>query len=169
MKRTARLSALALLLLAASIAWGGGMTAPSPNGMTIPEGFENWPVISVSHRMDNHTLRVILGNDIAVEAARGGKTDPWPDGAVLAKVVWKERPEEAWPDAIVPDKLVHVEFMHKDAAKYAGNGTGWGWARWLGPELKPYGADVSVENECIDCHVPIEERDWVYTIPARFP
>ncbi len=63
---------------------------PAPNGIPYPTGWQNWKVIAVSHREDNHTLRVILGNDKAVEAARKGQTNPWPDGAALGKVVWKD-------------------------------------------------------------------------------
>lgn len=81
------LSALCLLgLCAAPTVAEEPKTAPAPNGLEIPEGFENWAVISVSHRLDRESMRVILGNDIAVKAARSGQTSPWPDGAILAKV-----------------------------------------------------------------------------------
>jgi hypothetical protein len=61
----------------------GGRTQPAPNGIELPENYKDWPVISSSHRIDNHTLRVIVGNEIAVKAARAGQTNPWPDGAIL--------------------------------------------------------------------------------------
>jgi len=62
-------------------------TAPAPNGIVFPEGYKDWRVIAPSYRTDNNTLRVIIGNDAAVEAARAGKTNPWPDGAILGKLV----------------------------------------------------------------------------------
>jgi hypothetical protein len=48
---------------------------PEPShGISYPEGWQNWGTIAVSHRIDNNTLRVILGNDVAIKAARIGNT-----------------------------------------------------------------------------------------------
>ncbi len=141
---------------------------PSPNGIQLPHGYKDWSVLSVSHRIDNHTLRAIVGNEIAIKAARTGQTNPWPDGAILGKMVWKETSEQHWPKAIAPREFVHAEFMLKDARKYR-NGTGWGWARWTGLEQKPYGKDANVAQECIACHTPVKSRDWVFTTPAELP
>lgn len=142
---------------------------PAPNGIAFPADYPNWRVISLSHRVDNHTLRVILGNEVAIEAARTGNTDPWPDGAVLGKVVWKETEKSSWKTAIVPDQFVHAEFMFKDAGRWADNGTGWGWARWVGEAHKPYGKDAGFSQECINCHTPVKGNDWVFTTPAPLP
>jgi hypothetical protein len=97
---------------------------PSPNGIDFPADYRDWRVISVSHRTDHHSMRVILGNDTAIEAARQNKINPWPDGAALAKVVWKEGAEEDWAPAIAPQEFIHVEFMFKDTEKWADTG-GW--------------------------------------------
>ena len=156
-------------LLAAALPVAAAGVAPAPNGLRLPEGYQDWRVISVSHRVDNNTLRVILGNDVAVEAARSGQTNPWPDGAILGKIVWKQAPEDQWPKAIAPDRFVHAEFMYKDSRRFADNGTGWGWARWKGLDQKPYGKDAKVAEECIGCHMPVKGRDWVFTRPAVMP
>ncbi len=160
--------------LAAMIA-GVGLTAAataqvpsSPNGIAFPAGYQDWRVISVSHRTDNNTLRVILGNDEAISAARAGKTNPWPDGAVLGKVVWKDVTAEHWPAATVPGTFVHAEFMFKDAQQYADTG-GWGWARWKGLDQQPYGKDANVAQECVGCHTPVKDNDLVFTRPASMP
>ena len=142
--------------------------ANSPNGIHFPTGYQNWRIIGVSHRTDKPSLRAVLGNDIAVEAARSGKTNPWPDGAILGKIVWKDQVHKNWPGAIVPGKFVHAEFMFKDAKKYASTG-GWGWARWLGAEQKPYGKDANLAQECVACHTPVKGNDWVFTHPAALP
>jgi hypothetical protein len=142
---------------------------PAPNGIAFPADYPNWRVISTSHRVDNHTVRAILGNDIAIKAAREGRTNPWPDGAVLGKVVWKETEKPTWKTAIVPDEFVHAEFIFRDAKKWADNGTGWGWARWVGSEQKPYGKDAGFSQECISCHTPVKDNNWVFTRPAVFP
>lgn len=141
---------------------------PALNGITLPEAYKDWKVISQSHRTDNNTLRIILGNDIAVKAARENKTNPWPRGSILGKLVWKQKTEEYWPTAIAPDKFVHVEFMIKDNKKYKSTG-GWGYARWLGMDQKPYGENSNFAEECVACHTPVKDNDYVFTTPAMMP
>lgn len=134
----------------------------------LPEDYKNWSLIASSHRIDNQSLRVILGNDIAVQAARKGQTNPWPDGSILAKLVWKDTVHEKWPAATVPGAFVHAEFMFKETDKYAETG-GWGFARWVGTEQQPYGKDATFVKECFDCHTPVKENDYVFTQPATLP
>ena len=164
-----------LVLIALLFTTGAALAAspktevlPAPNGIRMPEGYKDWRVIAPSHRTDNNTLRVILGNDLAIQAARSGQTDPWPEGAILAKLVWKDATHEKWPTATVPDKFVHAEFMIKDAKKYAATG-GWGFARWLGMEQQVYGKDADFVQECYGCHIPVQKNDYVFTRPAMLP
>jgi len=161
-----RIKLLAVLFFAATTEGHAADTTPAPShGMPYPEGWQDWSTIAVSHRTDNNTLRVILGNEIAVKAARSDNTRPWPDGAILGKAVWKDTQLENWTAAIAPDEFVHAEFMFKDARKYSGS-YGWGWARWVGMEQKPFDKGMNV---CIDCHKPVKNRDWVFTDPASLP
>lgn len=162
MRRSTMLCAL-LLATGMPLAYAAD-PAPS-NGIAYPAGWQNWRAIAVSYRPDNSTIRVILGNDAAVQAARSGATNPWPDGAILGKVVWKETKMENWQDAVVPGELVHAEFMLKDSKKYAET-YGWGWGRWLGIEQKPFDQGP---KSCLGCHTPVKDRDWVFTTPAVFP
>ncbi|MDH3475340.1 MAG: cytochrome P460 family protein [Rhodospirillales bacterium] len=141
---------------------------PAPNGIAYPTGWQNWSVVATSYRTDNETIRVILGNKVAVEAARKGETNPWPDGAILGKVVWKETDLPGWEAAKAPGSFVHAEFMFKDAGKYAET-AGWGWARWKGPNQEPYGENADFSQECIGCHTPMADRDYVFTDPAVLP
>jgi len=151
-----------------SVLAAGSMVAPAPNGITLPEGYKNWRLIAPSYRSDKNHIRAILGNDIAIEAARAGKTMPWPDGAILAKLAWKNKTDEHFPVATVPGDFVQAEFMVKDAKKYAATG-GWGFARWLGTEQKPYGKDASFVQECFGCHTPVKSADYVFTKAAVLP
>jgi hypothetical protein len=161
--------AVLLATILGSTAWAAKpAVAPAPNGITLPEGYKDWRVIAVSHRTDNNTMRAIVGNDKAVEAARMGQTNPWPDGAVLGKLVWKAETDANWPTATVPGKFVHAEFMIKEAKKYAATG-GWGFARWLGEEQKAYGKDADFVQECFGCHTPVKGNDYVFTHPAKLP
>ena len=140
----------------------------SPNGISIPADYKNWRIIAPSHRSDNNTIRVILGNDIAIKAARSEKVIPWPDGSILAKIVWKDINHDKWQAAVIPGKFVHAEFMVKDSKKYSSTG-GWGFARWKGLEQKPYGDDADFVQECFGCHTPVKDNDYVFTRPAQMP
>jgi len=142
--------------------------AVAPNGIRLPDGYKNWRLISVSHRTDNNTLRAILGNDIAVQAIINSSTNPWPDGSILGKLVWKDTTHEQWPEATIPGAFVHAEFMIKDNKKYPATG-GWGFARWLGMEQKAYGKDAEFVRECFSCHTPMKKNDYVFTHPVITP
>ena len=146
----------------------GNDVLPAPNGIKLPESYKDWRVISSSHREDNKTLRVILGNDKAIEAARKGETNPWPNGSILGKLVWKDSEHSNWKKATVPGEFVHAEFMIKDDKKYNKIG-GWGFARWTGMEQKPYGKDSSFVQECYSCHLPVKDNDYVFTHPSTLP
>lgn len=144
-------------------------TKPNLEGLELPEKYKDWRVISASHRTDNKTIRIILGNDVAIKASRSNQTKPWPEGTILGKLVWKQTAEKNWPTAISPEEFIHAEFMYKDTKKFKSNGTGWGWARWLGKGQEPYGDKNDLNQSCIACHTPVKGNDWVYTIPVQLP
>jgi hypothetical protein len=51
---------------------------PSPNGVPFLAAFADWRVISTTDRGDNHTLRIITGNDIAMRAIAAHQLPSWP-------------------------------------------------------------------------------------------
>ena len=142
--------------------------SPAPNGIEIPKDYKNWRIIAPSHRTDNSTIRVVLGNNTAIRAARGNSTNPWPEGTILAKIVWKDQTHQKWQAAQIPGKFVHAEFMIKDSRQYASTG-GWGFARWTGLDQKPFGKDGDFVRECFNCHKPVMDNDYVFTRPAVIP
>ena len=136
---------------------------PELNGFPFDPSFETWKLISTTDRGDNHTFRFILGNEIAVKAAQSGNIRPWPDGTEFAKIAWQQ---ELSPDGLIrPGKFVQVELMLKDSQRYKET-EGWGWGRWRGLDLKPYGTDARFVNECTGCHRPVRGNDYVYTLPV---
>lgn len=135
---------------------------PTLNGIQFFPGYRDWKVVSTTNRFDNHTLRVISGNEIAIRAIAEHKINPWPDGTVFAKIAWTQQ-VDANGDTKT-GSFIQVEFMVKDSRKYASTG-GWGYARWRGMDLKPYGKDAAFTNECVGCHNPVRENDYVYTFP----
>lgn len=132
------------------------------NGLPLDPSFEKWTLLSTTDHGDNNTFRFILGNDIAVNAARSGNIAPWPDGTQFAKVAWQQ---ELGADGVIhPGKFVQVELMVKDARHFKDT-DGWGWGRWRGSDLKPYGSDAHFVDECTGCHMPVRGNDYVYTLP----
>jgi hypothetical protein len=145
---------------------GGSATPlvqPEFNGVEFLPDYKNWKAISSTDRTDNHTMREILGNDVAVKAIVEKKINPWPNGAAFAKVAWQQAGEDA-QGIVKTGKFIQVELMIKDSTKYAST-DGWGWGRWRGTEFKPYGKDARFQNECLSCHEPVRKNDFVYTMP----
>lgn len=150
-------------------AFAGDMPKPTANGIEFPAGYQDWSIVSMTHREDNKTIRSVIGNPAAIQAIKEGKTNPWPNGAVLGKLVWKDAIDEHWKTATIPGKFVHAEFMFKDTNKWAETG-GWGWARWVGLEQKPFGNTAkAAQDSCIACHTPVKNQDWVFHKPAIMP
>jgi hypothetical protein len=59
-----------------------------------------------------------------------------------------------------------VEFMIKESSRYSST-LGWGFGRWRGEELTPYGKDAGFVSECVHCHRPLKNSDYTFTIPLN--
>ena len=148
---------------AAPTAAGTGKPASiSLNGVPYFPDYKDWKVLSTTDRGDNKTLRIITGNAVAIRAVEERKTNPWPDNSVFAKITMQAVDDGA--GHVTAGKFVQVEFMVKNPARYA-EAKGWGYARYKGDELKPYGADAHFDQECVGCHTPVRDNDYVYTQP----
>lgn len=135
---------------------------PSPNGLQYIPNYRDWKAISTTDRFDNGTMRIIFGNEIAVKAIQEQHTNPWPDGTVFAKTAWKQ---DVHADGnVATGEFIQVEFMVKDAKKYSKT-EGWGWGRWKGNNLIPYGDHAGFDKECMECHNPMKNQDYVFTSP----
>jgi cytochrome c553 len=145
---------------------GPGLTnvKPAPNGIGYIRDYKDWTPVSFTDRFDNNTMRVIFGNAIAVKAIQEQRIHPWPDGTVFAKVAWDQLADSTGD--VVPGAFKQVEFMIKDSKKYAAT-DGWGWARWKGMQLVPYGKNAAFVNECMGCHKPMRDNDFVFTQPLQ--
>ena len=130
----------------------------------MPTGYRDWKVVSVAHEEGNlNDLRAVLGNDIAIKAYREGGL-PFPDGAIIARLAWKYVPSEennkvfGREQSFVAGDATNVQFMVKDSKKYAATG-GWGFAQFN--DGKP--VDVASLSGCFACHVPVKDRDYLFT------
>ncbi len=134
-------------------------------GVRIPAGYRQWSLIAVSHEAGNlDELRGILGNAVAMKAFQDG-TLPLPEGAIIAKVAWKQVSSLGDDAALgsmqayVPGAPTTVQIMIKDSAKYAETG-GWGFGRFIGG--KP--TDEAQHETCFPCHqANVKDHDFVFT------
>src|SRR5712671_5095699 len=161
---------VAVVALASVLAYMAGALAQADGdatpifGVKIPSGYRDWKLISVAHEEGNlNDLRAILGNDIAIKAAREG-TLPFPDGSIVARIAWSYDPLEESSKAFgSPQSFVAgapkngVQFMVKDSRKYAATG-GWGFAQFN--DGKP--ASEAAHNTCFPCHEIVKARDLVF-------
>lgn len=150
-------------LLFTAAAFTTASRAEAPAAKPVHGEYKDWLTLSVSHRLEKQLMRTILGNDVAVKAARAGNTKPWPDGAIIAKVGWKEKKHPNWPQAVVPGEFAGAEAMIKDSKKYAETG-GWGFGHWEGSKLVMNDKEKSAT--CFACHTPMKNNDYVYTAPV---
>jgi hypothetical protein len=130
----------------------------------IPDGYRDWKLISVSHEEGNlHSIGAILGNDAAIKAYREGKL-PFPDGAVIAALHWRHVPSEennkvfGRSQSFIAGPPTNVQFMVKDAKKYASSG-GWGFGQF--DDGKPVAKGML--KSCFACHALNKDRDLVFT------
>jgi hypothetical protein len=134
-------------------------------GISFHPEYKTWRQIGSTERIENHTIRVVLGNDLAIRAIADNHINPWPNGAMIGKVTWHEQRKPN--GVVVPGEFVQVEFMIRDSTKYRAT-AGWGWGRWIGTDLKPDGhtADFA-STHCVDCHHAVQRNDYVFTMPIN--
>jgi len=156
------LLAAAGMLFPALLAATAADIVAAPTGVTIPKGYRNWQVVAPSQRDDKDEIRVILGNNMAMKAVRT-KQLPFPDGAILAKLAWKRAKSAEFDKTFVPGEPQRIEFMVKDAKKYAATG-GWGFGRFVNGAP----ADEKEHGTCWPCHESnVKGNDFVFTRYAR--
>ena len=145
-----------------------------PGGLAFSEfrGYEDWQAISMSR--NEKAVAVILGDPAMINAYRAGipaNGKPVPDGARMAKIHWAPKPNQFFPDSTVPGNLLNVDFMLKDAKRFADSG-GWGYAVFdydaASDTFKP-GTTAGTPPQGNDakcgfaCHTSAKARDFVFT------
>ncbi len=131
---------------------------------TIPPGYRDWRLISVSHEAGPlNSIGAILGNDVAIKACREGKL-PYPNGTIIAALHYSHVPSAennkvfGKAQSFVAGSPTNVQFMVKDSVKYAATG-GWGFATFI--DGKP--APPSSMQSCFPCHNQVKASDLVFT------
>lgn len=136
----------------------------APNGVKFIPDYRNWEVISTTSRFDNHTMRVIYGNAITVKAIKNGQIKPFPNGAAIVKVVWNIIEEKN--GEVNPGSFNNIQIMVKDDKRFPDT-KGWGFARFNGTDLKPYGDNPMFNTTCFNCHKIAYATGYVFSIPLE--
>jgi len=143
-----------------------------PGGLAFSEfkGYESWQAISLSR--NERVVAMILGNPEMIAAYQAGSPangKPVPDGAKMAKVHWKPKPNQYFPDATVPGDLLNVDLM--DSKRFADSG-GWGYAVFdynAASDTFTPGTTAGTPPQGNDakcgfaCHTKAKSRDYVFT------
>jgi hypothetical protein len=164
-------------VIAATVSQKAGIARAT--NFKIPSGYRDWRLISVAILGSPfNDIRAKLGNDVAISAFREGKI-PFPDGAMIARLAWKQVTSAENNNAFRQDpsgehlspaalqKLLNtsfaagpptnVQFMIKDSKKYASTG-GWGFFQVTNGKV-----DHVVQSSCFACHAPERATDFVFT------
>jgi hypothetical protein len=164
------LSVAAVLALASQDKYA----AKVPGGLAMSEfkGYEVWQAISMSR--SERVVDLILGNPAMIDAYQAGipgNGQPFPDGAKMAKIHWAPKPNQFFPEATVPGKLLNIDFMVKDSKRFADSG-GWGYGVFEydaesdtfrpgdSASRPPQGNDAKCG---FACHTTAKARDYVFT------
>jgi hypothetical protein len=135
------------------------------NGVSYFTGYETWQVISTTNRFDNiPSIRVVFGNTIAVKAIRENQIAPWPEGAIIVKVVWNITEDKN--GVIRPQTVNSVQFMIKDGERFP-DSKGWGFAKFDGINLVPFGKTAAFNTTCLNCHKLCSETGYVFNVPQQ--
>ncbi len=145
-----------------------------PGGLAFSEfrGYEGWQVVATSQ--NDKLVAVILANPEMIDAYVAGipgNGKPVPDGARMAKIHWKPKPNQFFPDSTVPGDLLNVDFMVKDSKRFT-DSAGWGWAvfdynaasKTFTPGTTAGTPPQGNDAKCgLGCHTAAKARDYVFT------
>jgi hypothetical protein len=149
-------------------------TVKVPGGLAFSEfrGYEGWQVVATSQ--NDKLVAVILANPVmigAFQAGAPGNGKAFPDGSKMAKIHWKPKKQQYFPDTTIPGTLNDVDFMVKNSKRFADSG-GWGWAVFdynapsdtITPGTTAGTPPQGNDAKCgFACHTVVKARDYVFT------
>lgn len=125
--------------------------------------WRDWRLVTTRYRQDSRELRFIYANELAWKTMVSGGTR-YPDGAVIAKVGSMTEPDPLFPNSLVPAGASRVQFMVKDAKRYAAT-DGWGYALYP-PSVRQSPDEKEVVDGCHACHRLAAPLDFIFVRPA---
>ncbi len=139
----------------------------SPSGIAFSDfkGYEDWSVVSCART--DEVLKVIVANQTMIKAYKAGipgNGQPFPDGAMVAKLQWKpKKSTEAQFAVDVPDVFSQAFVMEKDSKRFSKSG-GWGYAVFNYDAASDlYSADSKSLSDCGQaCHTVVKAKDYIF-------
>jgi Cytochrome P460 len=145
-----------------------------PGGLGFSEfrGYERWQLVSLSH--NDKLVAAILANPVMIDAYQAGvpgNGQPFPNGSKMAKIHWKPKKQEQFPNTTVPGTQHDVDFMVKDSSRFADDG-GWGYAVFkydaasdtFTPGTLNDQPPQANDAKCgVACHTIVKTQDYVFT------
>jgi hypothetical protein len=158
---------LAVLVLIAAAIPQDKYSLISPGGIAFSDfkGYEDWPVAS-SARQDD-ILKVIVANPKMIAAYKAGipgNGQPFPDGAMIVKLQWKQKKSTEAQFAVdVPDVFTQAFVMEKDSKRFPKTG-GWGYAVFNYDAVSgAFTADPKSLSDCGNaCHTAVKAKDYIF-------
>ena len=148
-------------ILAPNVTQTGQINLPEPAYL------KDWPMLGIwAHAGDDEVaeLHTVYASPGAIEAYLENRT--FADGTVIVKELRHTKTEDMTTGRVSHASDLFGWFvMVKDSQnRFPDNplwGDGWGWAYF---DASDPTATVTedYEGECIGCHVPAEETDWIY-------
>jgi hypothetical protein len=141
----------------------GGITLPDPMTVRAKWSFLGTWVVQGGNGAEE--LHSVYTQPATIGAYR--ETGQFPDGAVLVKEVRKAAlgslttGEVAWSG----EEVLWFVMIKDRKGRFANNAIwaeGWAWALFLAEDPA---ANVATDfrDDCMTCHVPAQDSDWVYT------
>ena len=148
-----------------------------PDGLAFSDfrGYEGWQTVAVSRTEAQNVIRVMLANPVMIKAYREGIPEngkPFPDGAKVAKILWKPKAFTSAPFSMekpdeVSSALRAVELMEKDTKRFP-DAHGWGYGEFVydaaSGNFKPLGTGASCGATCNNLAA---HKDYVFTEYSR--
>jgi hypothetical protein len=142
------------------------LAAAAVDNGTLPSEYRDWRLISVAREEGElDDIRAVLGNNAAIDAYRSDRR-PFPDGTAIARLAWSYESSEENDKTfgrkqsfVAGHPKNGVQFMIKDATKYASTG-GWLYAQF--DDGNPLRDQARLQG-CFECHKAVGTRDYVFT------
>ncbi len=139
----------------------------SPGGIAFSDfrGYEDWSVVSSARTEE--VLKVIVANPAMIKAYKAGipgNGQPFPEGAMIAKLQWKPKKSTEAPFVVdVPDVFKQAFVMEKDSKRFPKTG-GWGYAVFnYDAASDTFTADPKSLSDCgQSCHVAVKAKDYIF-------
>lgn len=141
----------------------------SDGSISFPADYKSWTHLGtwgvVNEGGEGNGVHNVFTSSDTIDAFNA--TGEFPDGAVLVKEVLASEGAPLTTGAAnwATDHQVWFVMIKDSEGRFPGNdlwGNGWGWALFQADDPTKQVA-TNFEADCLGCHVPAQDTDWIYT------